>query len=110
MTKAEVKTMCSQMGLYFDPKHPDHISVKKLNSLAPPFMEYTLEQVPVYADGLSDYLDIKKLTLWIYSDTEECTEEETVRSVLDAAELRYIREPKYMEELQMWAISYSMQV
>ena len=110
MTAAEVKTMCSQMGLYFDEDHPDHISTGKIGSLAPPFMEYTLEQVPTYADGLSDYLDIKRLTLWIYSDTEECTAEEAVRSVLDAKELRYTRKPKYMEELQMWAISYSMQV
>ena len=109
MTREEVKTMCDGMGLYYDRKHPDHISTKKLESLAPPFMEYTLEQVPVYADG-KNYLDIKMLTIWIYSDTEECTAEPLVQAVLDAEELRYKRETRYMEELQMWAISYSMQV
>lgn len=98
------------MGLYFDRKHPDHISTRKLESLAPPFMEWTLSDVPVYADGMSDYLDIKQLTIWIYSDTEECGAEEGVKTVLDAKELRYMRETTYMEELQMWAISYRMQV
>ena len=110
MTREEVRTMCRRMGLYFDEKHPDHISREKLKRLAPPFMEYTLEPVPVYADGASDYLDIQQLTIWIYSDTEECTAEPGVRAVLDAEELRYIRGATYMEELRMWAISYSMQV
>ena len=110
MTKSEVKEMCYGMGIYFDEKHPDHISTQKLKSIAPPIMEYTLEPVPVYADGMSDYLDIQQLTLWIYSDTEESTAESQIRAVLDAAELRYKRSTTYMEELQMWAITYRMQV
>ena len=110
MTKQEVADMCGEMGIYFDRDHPDHISRKKLQGLPPPFMEYTITQVPWAADGMSDYLDIKELNIWIYSDTDVCRKEDSVRAVLDTEELRYKRTASYMEEVQMWAINYNMQI
>ena len=110
MTKEDVKEMCGRMGLYFDPEHPDHISRNKLQSLPPPFMEYTIIPVPWPADGLSDYLGIQELNIWIYSDTDVCTREADVTAVLDERDIRYRRTATYMEEVQMWAINYNMQV
>ena len=51
MTSAEVKEMCTKMGVTFDADHPDHITAGKLQSLAPPFMEYILTDMQVYAHG-----------------------------------------------------------
>lgn len=110
MTTDDVKAMCGRMGLYFDEDHPDHISRNKLRSLPPPFMEFTVTDVPWPADGLSDYLDIKELNIWIYSDTDVCPKETQVAAVLDEYDLRYRRTATYMEEVQMWAINYNMQV
>jgi len=97
------------MGVYFDGNHPDHISANKLSSLSPPFMEYFLTDKPVYADGIR-YLDIKELTVRIYSDTEVSGAEDTVQQVLEEEGLRWRRSAEYIEELQMWAISYGMEV
>lgn len=109
MTKSEVQQMCAEMGVYFDDKHPDHISANKLASLSPPFMEYFLVDKPVYADGIR-YLDVKELTIRIYSDTEVSEAETIVQKVLEEKELRWRRSAEYIEELQMWAILYKMEV
>lgn len=109
MTHEEVKAMCEKMNIVFDKDHPDHISTNKLKSLAPPFMEYILTDAPVYADG-KRYLDIKKLEIRIYSDSEISEAETEVQKVLDAEELRWKRESEYMEEIQLWAIIYKLEV
>lgn len=78
MTNQEVKEMCKRMGIVFDEDHPDHITEDKLRTLLPPFMEYTLVDNPVFADG-KRYIDIKNLTIRIYSDTETAEVEENVQ-------------------------------
>ena len=64
---------------------------------------------PVYADG-KRYLDIKELTIRIYSDTEVSEAEETVQEVLEAEDLRWKRSCEYIEELLLWAIIYKLEV
>ena len=49
MTSEEVKAMCKKMGITFDENHPDHISVEKLKTISPPFMEYDLTDHAIYA-------------------------------------------------------------
>lgn len=109
MTSDEVKDMCRRMGLIFDEEHPDHITSSKLKSLSPPFMEYILIDKPVNADGIR-YLDIKELTIRIYSDTEVAEIEKNVREVLEMEDLRWKRSYEYIEELFLWAIIYKMDV
>lgn len=109
MTKEEVKKLCKRMKIIFDEEHPDHISANKLKALSPPFMEYILTDKPVYADG-KRYLDIKELTIRIYSDTEVSEAEEAVQEVLESEELRWKRSCEYIEELLLWAIIYKLEV
>lgn len=109
MTKEEVKKLCKRMKIMFDEEHPDHITASKMNSLSPPFMEYILTDKPVYADG-KRYLDIKELTIRIYSDTEVSEAEDTVQEVLEAEDLRWKRSCEYIEELLLWAIIYKLEV
>ncbi len=109
MTSSEVKDMCKRMGILFDEAHPDHITVSKLKSLSPPFMEYYLTDKPVNADGIR-YLDIKALTIRIYSDTEVAEAEKDVQKVLEMEDLRWKRSCEYIEELFLWAIIYRTEV
>lgn len=109
MTSEEVKTMCREMGVMFDENHPDHITADKLQNIVPPFMEYILTDHPIYADG-KRYIEIKDLTLRIYSDTEVSEAEEAVQNVLEEKELRWKRSVEYIEELQLFAIIYKTEV
>jgi hypothetical protein len=109
MTGMEVKEMCRRMGVVFDKDHPDHITVDKMKPLTPPFMEYLLADRPVYADSRR-YLDIKELTIRIYSDTEVSEAEGKVQEVLEGEELRWKRSSEYIDELILWAITYRLQV
>lgn len=109
MTSEEVKKMCKKMGVYFDEDHPDHISSDKLESLSPPFMEYILTDHPIFADG-KRYIDIKDLSIRIYSDTEISEVEEDVQRVLGEEDIRWKRSTEFIEELAMWALIYRMEV
>lgn len=109
MTSNEVKEMCRQMGVIFDEDHPDHITASKLKTLSPPFMEYILVDKPVHADGIR-YLDIKELTIRIYSDTEVSEVEVNVQAVLEKEDLRWKRSCEYIDEILLWAIIYKLEV
>lgn len=109
MTSEDVKIMCREMGVMFDENHPDHITADKLQNIVPPFMEYILTDHPIYADG-ERYIEIKDLTLRIYSDTEVSEAEEAVQNVLEEKELRWKRSVEYIEELQLFAIIYKTEV
>ena len=75
MTRQEIKAALDRTGIYYDQEHPDHISADKLDTLPPPFMEWGTEEIRIRADGL-DYVRYKKLTVIIYTDTDEENEEE----------------------------------
>lgn len=109
MTSEEVKVMCREMGVMFDENHPDHITADKLQNITPPFMEYILTDHPIYADG-ERYIEIKDLTIRIYSDTEVSEAEEAVQRVLTEKDIRWQRSAEYIEELSLFAIIYKMEV
>lgn len=109
MTRAEVKTMVSGMDIPFDEVHPDHITASRFANLEPPFLEYVLTDAPVFADGRR-YLDIKRLTITLWSDTEECEAEESVETVLSDHDLRWRVNREYVEEPQLWAITFNLEV
>ena len=109
MTSDEVKSMCREMGVMFDENHPDHITTDKLQNITPPFMEYILTDHPIYADG-ERYIEIKDLTIRLYSDTEVSEAEKAVKSVLEYRDIRWQRSTEYIEELLLFAIIYKMEV
>lgn len=109
MTSEEVKNMCRKMRIPFDENHPDHISTDKLSTLSPPFMEYILTDNPVYADGVR-YIDIKDLSIRIYSDTEVSESEADVKRILEEEDIRWKRSSEFVEDIMMWAIVYKMEV
>ena len=109
MTNDEVKDMCRRMEIVFDEDHPDHLTESKLKTLEPPFMECVLTDKAIYADG-ARYIDIKQLSLRIYSDTEVSEKEKIVQEVLETEELRWLRSSEYIDELQLWAIEYKLEV
>lgn len=101
--------MCKKMEIPFDEDHPDHIVSEKLKSLSPPFMEYILTDHPIPADGIN-YIDIKDLSIRIYSDTEVSDAEEKVKEILEREDLRWKRSSEYIEELMLWEIIYKTEV
>lgn len=109
MTREAVKAMITEMGLPFDHDHPDHITLSKLSSLSPPFLEYVVLDHPINADG-SRYIELGDLTIRIYSDTEVAECEDTVRSVLADHGLRWSRTYEYIEDILMWCIRYTAQI
>ena len=109
MTREEVKQMCTRMDVPFDTDHPDHLTAENFTNLAPPFMEYTLTDRPVYADGVR-YLDIMQLAITLYSDTEVSEAEDAIEAVLEEEELRWRKSREFVEEVLMWTIIYTMEV
>lgn len=109
MTRSEVMAMMQRTGVLFDEDHPDHITAEKFLSITPPFMEYVLEDIPVIADAVR-YLDIKRLRINLYSDTEETSAEGDIEQALDHEELRWRKEKEFIEEVLMWNIVYTLEV
>ena len=109
MTRSEVMDMMRETGVIFDEEHPDHITADKFLALEPPFMEYVLEDAPVIADAIR-YLDIKRLRINLYSDTEETSAESAIEQVLDHEELRWRKEKEFIDEILMWNIVYTLEV
>ena len=109
MTRSEVKNMVRRMNIPFDEVHPDHISAGRLATIEPPFLEYVLTDAAVIADGRR-YIDIKRLAINLWSDTEECTEEGDIKTVLDAEDLRWRVNREFIEESQLWLITFNLEV
>lgn len=109
MTPTEVRTMVDQMNVVYDSDHPDHINQNKLRNLAPPFVEYVLEDHPIWADGRR-YISFYDMTLRIYSEYETSEVETSVQSVLESYDIRWRRETEYIQELSLFAIIYTMEV
>ena len=109
MTRLEVKEMVRRMGIPFDEVHPDHINAGRFANIEPPFLEYVLTDASVIADGRR-YLDIKRLAINLWSDTEECQEEADITAVLDAEELRWRINREFIEEPQLWLITFNLEV
>lgn len=109
MTRAEITTMISSMGLYFDTDHPDHISEDAINAIAPPFLEFDVVEHTIIADGENYITDIYDVTLRIYSEAISVSEESTITSVLSGEELRWKRDCKYNDYMQLFEISYKFQ-
>ena len=109
MTAEEVRSLISSTGFYFDPDHPDFIESSKKEQLAPPFLEYEIEDVNFFADGIV-YFKRKKLTIRLYTDVYDKDAEGTLEAVLSGAGIGFSKEKEYYNSIGLWESGYTMEV
>lgn len=109
MTAEEVRSLISSVGFYFDPEHPDFIESSKKEQLTPPFLEYELEDVNFFADGII-YFKRKKLTIRLYTDVYDKDAESTLETALQAAGIGFLKEKQYYNPIGLWESGYQMEV
>ena len=109
MTDSALKVLIDRMGLYYDPAHPDYIDPAKVERLPLPFLEYELEEVPFFADGVC-YYTREQLRIRLYTDTVTKRAEKTVSEVLTAAELAYQVKREFLPDLEIWQTIFTTEV
>ena len=114
MTREEIREIIEDFGIYFDPNHPDHISRDKIETLETPFLEWGTQKREIRADGM-DYVLWERLTILLYTDTNEDTEvltagglpfEEALAEAFD----RFGATKTYDDELGLYITEYTMEV
>jgi hypothetical protein len=109
MTAEEVRNLISSTGFYFDPEHPDFIESSKKEQLTPPFLEYELEDVNFFADGII-YFKRKKLTIRLYTDVYDKDAESTLEAALQEAGIGFSKEKQYFNSIGLWESGYQTEV
>lgn len=109
MTAEEVRSLISSVGFYFDPEHPDFIESSKKEQLTPPFLEYELEDVNFFADGII-YFKRKKLTIRLYTDVYDRDAESTLEAALQEAGIGFSKGKEYFNSIGLWESGYQMEV
>lgn len=104
MTREELKTLMDGTGIYYDPDHPDHIERSKIESLPPPFMEFSAEEVPFAADDVIYYTSLR-ITIRFYSDLDVDSEEDSIRSALTG--YFFTTNKVYDNELGLWETDFT---
>lgn len=114
MTRDEIREKIESFGIYFDPDHPDHISRDKIMTLETPFIEWGTQRRTIRADG-SDYVLWERLTIYLYTDTNEDVETLTgdgrpFEDALAEAFDRFKATKNYDDELGLYFTEYTMEV
>ena len=111
ITRDDFKELMDQVGLYYDPVHPDHIEVKRLNdgTVSLPILEWEFDRQKLRADGI-DYLEWYEVTVRIISDLDYCPAENTLEEILTQHELSYDKEKRYVAESDLYINTYTLEV
>jgi len=114
MTRNEIREKIEGFGIYFDPDHPDHISRDKIETLEPPFLEWGTQKRSLRADGI-DYVLWERLSIYLYTDTNEDVETHTAdgrrfEDALAEAFDRFNATKNYDDELGLYFTEYTMEV
>lgn len=114
MTREQIRGLIEGFGIYFDQDHPDHISREKIETLEPPFLEWGTQKRQIRADG-ADYVLWERLTILLYTDTNEDTETpteggRTFEEALTDAFDRFRKDKSYNDELGLYITEYTMEV
>lgn len=111
LTRERFRELMDQVGLYYDPDHPDHIEAKKLNDgeISLPFLEWEFDRQAFRADGC-DYLEWYEVQVRIFSDLEYDPAETTLETLLHDNELSYTVEKRYIAESDFYMNTYTMEV
>ncbi len=105
MTRKEIADMIAEIGLpYAYYEFPDG------TEQAPPFIcFYFPEDDNLYADN-TNYADIKRLWVELYTDDKDFEKEALVEAALKGAGLTYRRSETHIGSERMWQILYEMEV
>lgn len=104
MTREELKTLMSGTGIYYDPDHPDHIERSKIDNLPPPFMEFSMTEVPFSADDVV-YYSYWRIEIRFYSDLDVDDAEAEIREALSG--YFFTTSQEYDDELGLWETTFS---
>ena len=104
MTREALETLMSGTEIYYDPDHPDHIERSKIDSLPPPFLEFSVEEVPFSADDVI-YYSFVRITIRLYSDLDVDEAEESIRTALSG--YFFATNKVYDNDLGLWETEFT---
>ena len=105
MTFQEVKNMVESIGLPYA-----YFQFPEGTRQAPPFIcFFYTNSDDLFADN-SNYQDIRRLNIELYTSTKDFTLEKTIEDTLKLNGFSYYREENFIETEKIWQIAYEMEV
>ena len=105
MTFQEVKNMVESIGLPYA-----YFQFPEKTGQAPPFIcFFYTNSDDLFADN-SNYQDIRRLNIELYTSTKDFTLEKTIEDILKLNGFTYYREENFIETEKIWQIAYEMEV
>lgn len=105
MTFQEVKNMVESIGLPYA-----YFQFPERTGQAPPFIcFFYTNSDDLFADN-SNYQDIRRLNIELYTSTKDFALEKTIEDILKLNGFTYYREENFIETEKIWQIAYEMEV
>lgn len=105
MTFQEVKNMVESIGLPYA-----YFQFPEGTGQAPPFIcFFYTNSDDLFADN-SNYQDIRRLNIELYTSTKDFALEKTIEDTLKLNGFSYYREENFIETEKIWQIAYEMEV
>ena len=105
MTLQEVNNMVESIGLPYA-----YFQFPEGTGQAPPFIcFFYTNSDDLFADN-SNYQDIRRLNIELYTSTKDFTLEKTIEDTLKLNGFSYYREENFIETEKIWQIAYEMEV
>ena len=105
MTFQEVKNMVESIGLPYA-----YFQFSEKTGQAPPFIcFFYTNSDDLFADD-SNYQDIRRLNIELYTSTKDFALEKTIEDTLKLNGFSYYREENFIETEKIWQIAYEMEV
>ena len=105
MTLQEVDNMVKSIGLPYA-----YFQFPEGTGQAPPFIcFFYTNSDDLFADN-SNYQDIRRLNIELYTSTKDFALEKTIEDTLKLNGFTYYREENFIETEKIWQIAYEMEV
>lgn len=105
MTLQEVNNMVESIGLPYA-----YFQFPEKTGQAPPFIcFFYTNSDDLFADN-SNYQDIRRLNIELYTSTKDFALEKTIENTLKLNGFSYYREENFIETEKIWQIAYEMEV
>lgn len=105
MTFQEVNNMVESIGLPYA-----YFQFPEKTGQAPPFVcFFYTNSDDLFADN-SNYQDIRRLNIELYTSTKDFALEKTIEDTLKLNGFSYYREENFIETEKIWQIAYEMEV
>lgn len=105
MTFQEVNNMVESIGLPYA-----YFQFPERTGQAPPFIcFFYTNSDDLFADN-SNYQDIRRLNIELYTSTKDFALEKTIEDTLKLNGFSYYREENFIETEKIWQIAYEMEV